>query len=57
MSTPRVSVIIPVHCRTDENWRYLRETLQSVAAQTFRDFEVIIVDNMSPIDILALAIP
>jgi len=54
VSTPRVSVIIPVHCRTDDNWRYLREALESVAGQTYRDFEVIIVDDTSPRDILPL---
>ena len=54
MSTPKVSVIIPVHCHTDDHRRYLREALESVAGQTFRDFEVIIVDDLSPMDILPL---
>lgn len=42
-STPRVSVIIP-------NWnglRYLRPCLDSLARQTYRDVEVIVVDNAS----------
>ena len=40
---PRISVVIPVHNRVD----LIRETLQSVAAQTYRDFEVIVVDDGS----------
>ena len=54
MSTPRVSVIIPVYCHTDDHWLYLREALESVAGQTYRDFEVVIVDDVSPMDILPL---
>jgi len=41
--TPRVSVVIPAYNRRS----YIRETLESVFAQTFRDFEVIVVDDGS----------
>lgn len=39
---PRVSVLTPVY-RTDE--RYLREAIESVLGQTFRDFEFILLDD------------
>lgn len=44
-------MIIPVYCRSDEHEIYLREALESVANQTFRDFEVVVVDDKSPRDI------
>ncbi len=47
----RVSVICPVYCHTEAHRGYLRETLESVAAQTYRDMELVIVDDVSPIDI------
>lgn len=40
---PRVTVLMPVH--NGEN--YLREAIESVLAQTFRDFELLIVDDAS----------
>jgi len=43
--SPRVSVIIPTYNRPG----LLRETLTSVAAQTFRDFEIIVVDDGSTV--------
>jgi glycosyltransferase involved in cell wall biosynthesis len=43
MRTPRVSIGLPVY--NGEN--YLAETLDSILAQTFTDFEVIISDNAS----------
>lgn len=49
MSKPVVSVIIPTHNRT----ALLREALDSVHAQTFRDFELIVVDDGSTEDIEA----
>jgi glycosyltransferase involved in cell wall biosynthesis len=38
---PKVSVILPVY----NSVKYLRESVESLAGQTFRDFEVIIVDD------------
>jgi glycosyltransferase involved in cell wall biosynthesis len=40
---PRVSIGLPVH----NGERYIGETLDSLLAQTFRDFELIICDNAS----------
>jgi glycosyltransferase involved in cell wall biosynthesis len=44
---PRVSVVVPTYNRPDR----LRRALQSVAAQTFPDFECIIVDDASTEDV------
>ena len=41
---PKVSVIIPTYNRTD----YLKTTLENLQKQTFRDFEVIVVDDGTP---------
>ena len=46
MSTPRFSVIIPTFNRSD----FLREALESVVRQSFRSFEVIVVDDGSTDD-------
>ena len=43
-STPSVSVVIPTYNVAP----YIAETLNSVFAQTFSDFEVIVVDDGSP---------
>ena len=42
-SSPLVSVIVPTYNRVT----LLRKTLDCIFAQTFRDFELIVVDNMS----------
>lgn len=42
--SPRVSVIIPAY----NTARYIGETLESVLAQTFSDYEVIVVNDGSP---------
>jgi GT2 family glycosyltransferase len=47
MEAPNVSVIIPTYNRLN----YLRQALDSVAAQTFAGFEVIVVDDGSTEDI------
>lgn len=48
---PLVSIIIP----TFNSARYLRATLDSVQAQRFRDFDVVLVDNCSTDDTVEMA--
>lgn len=43
MSSPSVSVCIPVY----QGGRYLHETIQSVLDQSYRDFELVVLDNAS----------
>jgi len=45
-SDPAISVVIPCHNYA----QYLREAVESVCSQTFRDFEIIIVDDGSTDD-------
>ena len=44
MTAPLVSVIIPNYCHA----QYLDQRIQSVLAQTYHNFEVIILDDCSP---------
>jgi glycosyltransferase involved in cell wall biosynthesis len=46
IDTPEFSIIIPVYNRPDE----LRELLESLTKQTFKDFEVIIVEDGSEVN-------
>ena len=43
VARPRVSVVIP----TFENAHYVRATMESVLAQTYRDFELVVADHSS----------
>ena len=45
-NNPLLSVLLPVHQGED----FLDETLESVINQTFSDFELIILDNLSTDD-------
>lgn len=45
---PKISVIMPVYNTKEE---YLREAIQSILNQTFSDFEVIVVDDASTVDV------
>ena len=49
MSTPAISVIMPAY----KGGAMIEPTMRSVLAQTFADFEVIVVDDCSPDDTLA----
>ncbi len=46
---PRVSVIVPVKARRDEDVAWLREAMESVVAQTYEDWEMIIINDSSDI--------
>ena len=43
MATPRVSIAVPVY----NGERYVAQALDSLLAQTYTDFELVIVDNCS----------
>lgn len=43
---PKLSIVIPIYKIDDINW--FRECIQSIDNQTFKDFEVIIIDDGSP---------
>ena len=49
--TPRVSVVVPAY----NNAEYLAETIDSILAQTFTDFELVIADHSSTDGTLAVA--
>ncbi len=50
----KVSVIVPAYITDDQGKKYLKECLDSIRDQTFLDYEVIIVDDSSPVDFLDL---
>ncbi len=50
---PKVSVIITTYNRP----QYLKQAIESILAQTYRDFEIIVVDDGSPMDIRPILAP
>jgi GT2 family glycosyltransferase len=54
-STPLVSIVMPVYLGSADQVRLLDETLGTVAEQTCRDYEVVLVDDGSPRDVAAVA--
>jgi GT2 family glycosyltransferase len=52
---PIVSVIMPCHLATPAQALLLDETLRTVSAQTCRDYEVIVVDDGSPVPVAPIA--
>lgn len=49
-----VSIVIPCYVATPQQAGLLDETLRSVAAQTHQGYEVIVVDDGSPLDVAAV---
>ncbi|HEV2146816.1 MAG TPA: glycosyltransferase family A protein [Longimicrobiaceae bacterium] len=52
--SPLVSIVIPSYVSTPKQAELLDETLHTVAAQTCRDYEIIVVDDGSPLDVGAV---
>ena len=50
--TPRVSIVLPVY----NGVRYLRQAIESILAQSFKDYELIIVDDCSSDNTYEIAI-
>jgi glycosyltransferase involved in cell wall biosynthesis len=51
---PLVSIIVPAYIATPKQAELLDETLHTVAGQTSRDYEVLVVDDGSPLDVGAI---
>jgi glycosyltransferase involved in cell wall biosynthesis len=54
-AAPRISIIIAAYVATPRQAELLDETLRTVASQTFHDFECIVVDDGSPLDVREIA--
>ena len=50
LNTPKISVILPIY---KKELRYLREAIDSILNQSYHDFELLLVLNGTPPDILA----
>lgn len=48
---PKISIVIPVY----KVGKYIENSMKSVCAQTYRDFEVVLVDNNTPDDSIEIA--
>jgi glycosyltransferase involved in cell wall biosynthesis len=53
---PLVSIIVPCHLGTSAQAELLNETLQTVSAQTCQGYEVILVDDGSPVPVAPVAV-
>lgn len=51
---PLVSIIVPCYAASPKQLELLDETLHTVAGQTCKDYEVIVVDDGSPLDVSAV---
>src|SRR5215203_6202181 len=49
--TPLVSIIIPCYVSTRKHLELLMETLETIASQTVQNYEIIIVDDGSSMDV------
>ncbi|HEX8281722.1 MAG TPA: glycosyltransferase, partial [Chthoniobacterales bacterium] len=52
---PRVSIVVAAYIATPRQAELLDETLSTVSSQTCRDYECIVVDDGSPIDVRQIA--
>jgi glycosyltransferase involved in cell wall biosynthesis len=52
---PLVSIVIPAYVATPRQAELLAETLDTVAAQSFQDFEALVVDDGSPLPVERIA--
>lgn len=46
---PKVSIITPIYCDTSQKVDWLGETIESVLKQTLADWEMILIDDKSPV--------
>ena len=53
-AAPPVSIIVPCYITSLRHAELLEETLHTVAAQTCREYEIVVVDDGSPLDVRAI---